>query len=262
MKSGTTSLHDYLDEHPDIQMSKPKEIHYYADENYLSKSIDWYHAFFESDQKVLGTSPQSYTKRHNKYYQHIPERIQKHNPKVKLIYIVRDPIKRLESHVLESFHCDPIKDIRYSRKSDNYLKTSLYFYQLSAYLDYFSKEQILVISMEDLIEDKLKTLNQIFEFLGVDSLKDASLFDYESNTAMDKQVPFFIRSLLVYRFLRKLFPNQADRITSKFLRSFFPKLMNKPKLDSTSLDKIRPLLEEDVKKFRELTGKDFPQWTI
>lgn len=262
MKSGTTSLHEYLNEHPDIYMSSPKEIHYYADEYYLNKDINWYYSFFQSDKKICGTSPQSYTKRHNKYYQSIPERIAKHNPGVKLIYLVRDPIKRMESHVLESFHCDPIKDIRYSKESDNYLKTSMYYYQLSAYLDYFPMSQIKVVSMEELVQDKMGTLNEIFRFLGLQELKDKSLFNYESNTAHDKMVPFFIRSLWAYRFIHKIFPRYSDQITARFLRTFFPKLMNKPKLDEETLQRIRPILSEDVKKFRELTGKKFSQWSL
>ena len=85
MKAGTSSLHEYLNLHPDIYMSNPKEIHYYADEFYQNKTKDWYTSFFKTDKKIAGTTPQSYTKYHNKYYQNIPERIYKDTPDVKLI---------------------------------------------------------------------------------------------------------------------------------------------------------------------------------
>ena len=71
MKSGTSSLHDYLNLHPDIYMYNPKEIHYYADGTYGVKSKEWYASFFETDKKIAGTTPQSYTKCHNKYYKSI-----------------------------------------------------------------------------------------------------------------------------------------------------------------------------------------------
>ncbi len=262
MKSGTTSLHDYLNEHPDISMSNPKEIHYYADEYYSTKPLEWYHAFLNSSSKLVGTSPQSYTKRHNKYYQHIPERIRKHNPDVKLIYIVRDPLKRMESHVLESYHCDPISDIRYSKTSDNYLNTSLYFYQISAYLDHFPRNQIKVVSMEELVNDKLSTMNSLFHFLGVTPMQDESIFEYESNTAFEKGVPFFIRSLMPYRIIRKLSFGVVDKFVIWFLKLFVPRLMQKPKLSQDELDRVLPLLKSDVEKFRKFTGKEFSEWSI
>jgi len=141
MKGGTSSLHDYLSLHPEIFMSDPKEIHYYADGDYNKQSIDWYKSLFKTDKKIVGTTPQSYTKCHNKYYKNIPERIKRHNPDVKMIYIVRDPIERYTSHILESYHCDPAHDIQYSIESKNYLKTSMYYMQMEAFLKYFDLSQ-------------------------------------------------------------------------------------------------------------------------
>src|SRR5690554_4933962 len=87
MKSGTTSLHDYLNKHPDIFMSEPKEIHFYNDLSKLTK--EKYLDYFKTDKKVVGTTPQSYTKAHHIDFKNIPEKIFKDTPNVKLIYIVR-----------------------------------------------------------------------------------------------------------------------------------------------------------------------------
>lgn len=262
MKCGTTSLHDYLNRHPDIFMSEPKEIHYYADENYNSKDVGWYKDFFKSDSKIVGTTPQSYTKAHNKYYKNIPERIHKDTPDVKMIYIVRDPIKRYASHILESYHCDPIHDIEYSKESGNFWKTSLYYYQISHYLKYFKKEQIHVLSLEELNENPLNELNKIFKFLEVEEVENKSLFDFVSNSAETKKIPKRIKNNILYRAGLKLNANATAKVGELLAKRFYKKLLSKPTLTNEDLDFLKEKLQDDVTKFRELTGKPFGKWSI
>lgn len=262
MKSGTSSLHDYLSLHPDIFMSGPKEIHYFADENYHLKTIDWYKSFFKTDKKIRGCSPQSYTKCHNKFYQHIPERIKKHKPDVKMIYIVRDPIKRYSSHILESYHCDPQEDILYSKESDNYLKTSMYYMQLQAYLKYFDLSQIHILSLEDLEKNRLDELNAIFRFLGVEELRDEKLFDFVTNAAETKAIPTVIRHHWLYRLGNKISRKITTKIANRIASNFFAHQLKKQVLTEKEEKELRTKLEEDVTNFRKITGKDFSNWSI
>lgn len=65
MKSGTTTLHNYLNMHPDIFMSqKPKEPQYFVQELNWSKGEDWYLSLFEAagDAKIIGESSTDYSK--------------------------------------------------------------------------------------------------------------------------------------------------------------------------------------------------------
>lgn len=262
MKSGTSSLHDYLNLHPDIFMSDPKEIHYYADETFGVKSKEWYSSFFKTDKIIAGTTPQSYTKCHNKYYQNIPERIHKDTPNVKLIYIVRDPIKRYASHILESYHCDSAADVEYSRVSGNYLKTSMYAMQLKSYLRFFSMDQIHILSLEDLQKNRLKELNAIFKFLGVEELKNEKLFDFKTNTAETKEVPAVIKRSFFIRGLAKLSPILAEKSASFLSKYFFRNLSRKPILSEKEIDSLKLMLEDDINEFRMITGKPFDQWEV
>jgi hypothetical protein len=262
MKAGTTSLHNYLAKHPDIFMSEPKEIHYYIDEHYQTKTIDWYKSFFKTDKKIIGTSPQSYTKCHHKLYKNIPERIFKDSPDIKLIYLVRDPIERYKSHILESYHCDPPKKVRYSKHSENYLKTSMYYMQITSFLEYFKKEQILVVSSEDLKTNRLEELNTIFNFLEVDKLENNSIFDFESNTALEKKVPHVIKYSMPYRAGNKISPKMTEKIGAFFSKTFLKYQTEKPKLTDSEYKSLFSKLKPDIDKFRKLTGKEFPQWNI
>lgn len=262
MKSGTTSLHNYLAKHPDIFMSKQKEIHYFSDANYNTKSIDWYKNQFITDKKIRGTSPQGYTKHHHADAHNVLERLSKIIPDVKMIYIVRDPIERYRSHILEAYHCDPPKDVRYSKKVNNFLKTSMYYMQISAFLNFFDMKQIHVLSLEDLKENRLHELNKIFDFLEVKRLNDDSLFDFESNIAKDKDIPHVIKYSLPYRAGHKLVPKLTKKLGLFFSKTFLKYQMEKPKLSKDEIIKLKEKLKPDIDKFKELTGKRFPQWQI
>lgn len=262
MKSGTSSLHDYLNLHPDIFMSEPKEIHYYADGTYLVKSREWYTSFFKTNKKIAGTTPQSYTKCHNKYYQSIPQRIYEDTPDAKLIYIVRDPIKRYASHILESYHCDSPTDVRYSQESENYLKTSMYGMQLKAYLKYFDKKQIHVLALEDLNQHKLKELNKIFQFLEVQTMTNESMFDFKSNTAETKGIPAAIRGNFFIRMLSKISKPFGEEVSTMLSERFYANQLKKPTISHQEKEELKNKLREDITEFRRLTGKSFDQWEI
>lgn len=262
MKSGTTSLHNYLNLHPDIFMSEPKELHYYSDQYFETWDREWYKSLFITDCKVRGTSPQSYTKAHNMYYKNIPERIYRDTPDVKMIYVVRDPIKRYESHILESYHCDPVQDVKYNKESGNYWKTSLYYYQISQFLEYFKKEQIHVLSLEELQANVLGEMNKIFSFLEVSEVSDPEMFNFVSNTADTKGIPRVIQDNLLYRAGLKLDKGLTKRIGSNLSKRFFKNQLKKPTLTKGEKEDLKNKLKEDINKFRILTGKSFEEWSI
>ena len=262
MKCGTSSLHDYLNLHPDIFMSEPKEIHYYADADFLSKSKDWYLSHFKTDKKVVGTTPQSYTKCHNKFYLNIPERIHKDSPDIKMIYIMRDPIERYRSHILESYHCDPQEDIAYSKESGNYLKTGLYYMQLTEYLKYFELKQIHLMCIEDLKDDSLGEMNKIFDFLGLEAMQEEVAFDFVSNDASTKTIPTIIRDHLLYRIGSKIAPAMTEGIASKMAEIYFKVQIKKPILTDSELSELKEIYAKDVEKLRELSGLRFEKWSV
>lgn len=262
MKSGTTSLHNYLAKHPDVFMSEPKEIHYFSDAHYNTKSIGWYKSQFITDKKIRGTSPQGYTKCHHADAHNVLERLSKTIPDVKMIYIVRDPIERYRSHILEAYHCDPPKDVKYSKKVNNFLKTSMYFMQISAFLKYFELKQIHILSLEDLQENRLSELNKIFDFLEIERLNDNSLFNFESNIAKDKDLPHVIKYSLPYRAGHKLMPKGTKKFGLFFTKTFLKNQMRKPNLSKEEIVKLKEELKPDIDKFKELTEKRFPQWQI
>ena len=98
MKSGTTTLHEYLDSHPQIAMSRIKEPGFFVEELTLRQGEDWYLSLFEQDDRFRyrGESSTHYTKL--PVFRGVAERLSRFNPEARLIYIMRNPIERLVSH--------------------------------------------------------------------------------------------------------------------------------------------------------------------
>lgn len=199
-KSGTTSLHEYLDKHQDIFMSKPlKEPGFFM-------PIKFMRTYFKSQKKpidiinskilmktfmmksyngesLFGESSTYYTLANRAEEFDIPARIHKYNPKMKLIYVLRDPFERLYSnyrHDKKKGRCDNISFGDYLNIHRNDLfKTSLYFYQIEQYLHFFKKENILLLTFNEVIKKTNKTLKKIFTFLDIDDAQYSYQVEYE-----------------------------------------------------------------------------------
>jgi hypothetical protein len=263
MKAGTTSLHNYLSLHPDIFMSTPKELQFFTKKSYEIHDLDWYKSFFKTKKKIAGASPQNYSKRHLDLYQGIPERMHKHIPNVKLIYILRDPIERYRSHLIESYYGGPWNKMPQFNDVDIYMKTSLYYYQLEAFLEYFDLDQIHITTLEELQNNKLKTLNKIFAFLEVPLLDDEKKFDFIKNSHTHKVLPYTFKKSLFFRGIKKISPSLAKKMNqSQWLKKYVFTKGDKIVLNNHQLDFLKSVFQPDIEKLRKVTGKSFDIWSI
>ena len=101
VKCGTTSLHRYLDCHPDIFMSKRKELDFFR--LHWTRRVPWYGAQFNASSKLNGESSPHYTHVGGDVsVAKMAERMASVVPDAKLLYLVRDPIKRIISEYRHS----------------------------------------------------------------------------------------------------------------------------------------------------------------
>ncbi|MDR3646441.1 MAG: sulfotransferase domain-containing protein [Candidatus Babeliales bacterium] len=186
-KCGTTSLYNYLIQHPDILPAAQKEVHYF-DLNY-ERGLDWYKSHFleKSPGKITGEASPFYL-----YHPLVPERVFKLLPKTKLIVLLRDPVERaisdyfytypgmsfeeaLQKEVeiikqeLDKINNDQYYDI-YSIIKYSYLTRGIYIDQIKRWREYFPKEQMLFLIYDDLCNDPKGTVNKVFKFLGLPEL--------------------------------------------------------------------------------------------
>lgn len=93
-KAGTTALYEYLSKHPQIQPTKEKELHYFNCEARYRLGVEFYRSLFRSssDAKLAFDASAGYL-----CNAQAPARIYAHNPEVKIIILLRDPVERAYS---------------------------------------------------------------------------------------------------------------------------------------------------------------------
>lgn len=195
-KAGTTSLYEYLKQHPQIWMSPIKETNFFAlegetlgfrgpgDQNYINKfsitEIENYLKLFQGveNQIAIGEASPLYL-----YSPKAPKSIRYYTPDTKLIVILRNPIERAYSHFLMFVRDgrEPISDFtealeqEKNRRQDywewawQYVSVGFYYVQLQRYFDTFDHSQISIYLFEDFNINPVNVLQNIFQFLGVNS---------------------------------------------------------------------------------------------
>ena len=185
-KSGTTSFDYYLRQHPQICMpSNLKEVHFFDRDRLFKYWSDkliypFYHSNFDPQKhhKIIGEVTPIYS-----YWNPTMSRIWKYNSKMKIILILRNPIRRAFSHWQMSKKSGHEKHSFYEaitqetlrarsrlpRQSikNSYIDRGLYVEQIRKIKRFFPNEQILFIKSEDLKEDTEATLTELAQFLDV-----------------------------------------------------------------------------------------------
>ena len=193
-RTGTTSLYHYLDQHPSLSKSAYDELGYFDDNYHLG--LNWYRSLFPSifTKYLIKLKTNNFmTYDVTPSYVRRPwnaKRIKKLFPDTKLIVILRNPVDRTYSHyhLAEQFgetrtfeeivkeDMDNILNWNIDLKDDNYfankveksfLARGFYAEQLSIWFKLFSKNQIMIVSSEQLASDTKNTMNSIFQFLNL-----------------------------------------------------------------------------------------------
>ena len=188
MKCGTSSLHNYLAQHPGVIAPLRKEVHYF-DLHYDEGEL-WYRAnFARSGEPGLNLDSSPY------YLAHplAPQRAHALVPNARLIVLLRDPVRRAYSHYWherdkqretlpfeEAIAAEPTRlgddeqrlargEIRHSRAHQHfgYLARGRYAEQLERWWQVYPREQTLVLRFEDLAREPMSVLGRTLDFLGL-----------------------------------------------------------------------------------------------
>jgi hypothetical protein len=278
MKCGTTSLHHYLDLHPEISMSDPKEVRFFDDPAWEER-IDWYRGHFDPDSPVRGEASVYYSA--YPWIPDVPRRIHSLVPDARLIYMVGDPIKRLSAQWAEwcEIEADRSREMlgKWARKpfaevlSDfddprhPVVCPSRYATQLEQYLELFPREQVLVIDQHDLKHDRLPTLARIFRFLQVDDTFVSPQFTAELNTHEEKRRAFATYSAVRKGLLRagvRFLPESVRQPLGARLRATLSRPLVRPEVDESLVPGLERALKDEADRLRRLTGMPFPHWSV
>jgi hypothetical protein len=266
-KCGTTSLHEYLDEHPEISMSAEKELNFFVPEKSGGRSVEWYERQFDARAPVRGESSPSYTA--HPFYPGPPARIRALVPDVRLVYLVRDPIERTVSHWFHraSTHAEmpSLEDTLESEQGDWIVGLSRYWLQLEQYLPHFPPEQILVVDTDDLRDRRDETLARIFRFVGVDPDFRSAEFEREHvPVARPVQRTRAGRAVLggLQRSLGATRTSAVLARTPTVLKTRFRRTVDRPVVTEAIRTRLERELRGDVERLRAHTGQAFDGWSI
>jgi len=168
-KGGTTALLKYLKQHPQIYMPR-QEMHFFS--WYYDRGERWYAKHFRYNLSlcIYGEKSPSYM-----YLDAglVAKRMHETMPSVKLIFMLRDPVKRAYSEywmlVLNGEEKLPFNEAVW-REDRDYLKRGFYAQQIREYLKYFGKENIMILISEDFRKNRERRMKEVFDFLGVEHI--------------------------------------------------------------------------------------------
>lgn len=277
-KSGTTSLFNYLDEHPEVFMCPEKEPNYFSYQDivqqnlyYAEKGIgnrDEYEKLFKdvTSEKAIGEASVSYL-----FYEKVPARIKTTVPDAKIIIILRNPVDRAFSHYLMDTRLGYLniafEDIIYKRVQhplldlyyQQFVELGFYFEQVKRYIDLFGEGQVKIFINDDLKEDISKVILSVYAFLNINS---NLMPDFKKQyNVYQKPRNIFISKLYSSKHLRnlarKIIPeNLVDTVKNTLLIKG-----KKPKLSMETRKYLNGLFKDNILQTAGLIGRDLSHWS-
>jgi hypothetical protein len=277
-KSGTSSLANYLGQHPEVFMSGIKEPFFYADGTGFV-DFDEYKSLFGcvSNEKAIGEASTGYL-----FDVNAPELIKNNHPGAKIIIMLRYPVDMAYSY-WQYMQVDGNEDLTFEqaispeqiayRHTDEfrgkcknwwpsyiYLQRAMYSEQVRRYLNVFGKDRVKVIVFEEFIRDPLDYCRDVFGFLGVDASFAPEIKRLNEGGVVRSKL---IRDVIYnreYRFLRKVFtPKMRERVR------FFVRDLNKTKVGVKRIGTDTKLylddyFREDIERLELLLGVEIACW--
>jgi hypothetical protein len=285
-KAGTTALHHYLDLHPQIHMCPLKEPHFFSTDLIYQRGLEWYKGLYADAQpgQICGEASTSYSFWANTAI--TAKRIYDALPGVKLIYIVREPIARAEAECLQVLKYSQfvLKDNSLPRSVDallDYLqaennslamqpiRTGEYITQIEHYLQWFGRDQLLVLFHSDLRDRPQQVLSTVFKFLEVEDIQlDLKLLQNHNITAD------FVRGLKSEALRNSLqrFPGYelakalVPPVIKRRIQSFALKQMQNDQIITPLSNQTRRSLSEHFQPFNESLANflncDLSHWQL
>jgi Sulfotransferase domain len=286
-KSGTTSLYEYLKQHPDVFMCVPKEPHYFstdfADLSIVDNLSEYSDLFKKCPDniRVLGEASAWYL-----YSKTAIKNIYKYNDNAKIIVVIRNPIevlKSLHSNYLFNYYEDQgsfndawnLQEVRkageqipkYCKEPKllQYKAVTSFGTQLQDLYSIFPENQIKCILFDDFIANTQSVYESILEFL---DLNTNHKIDFKkNNSSKSHRIEFINRYLLnppggikfIWKKIKKIFGNEIVKHVDKIIL-LNTKEANHQNIDDESYSGYIDEYDDDIKKIELLLGRDLSSW--
>jgi sulfotransferase family protein len=183
-RSGTTWLYELLDRHPDVYMAKPvkPEPKFFLVDHLYDRGLEYYATtwFAAADSRLAGEKSTDYLESAA-----AADRIARDLPRVKLVFILREPAERAYSNYVwsrmnglehEEFETalrleeqrerELPERLRFARPY-SYFSRGLYADLLAPYFERFPRPQLLILRFEDIRDRPRALIERLHRFLGI-----------------------------------------------------------------------------------------------
>jgi hypothetical protein len=283
-KSGTTSLAQFLGDHPQIYMPWLQEPNFFAYEQadiegsprpevernsvykrHRARTLAQYESLFEEAPAgaLVGECSPEYMRS-----AYACPRIAEELPNAKLLAILRNPIDRAfsdyQAFVRDSLERAPFGEaIRRPpgiEPGSQYVMTGFYGRQLQPYFETFGADRVKVILNEDLRVDAKHVLDDVCEWLGVDPMPDSAALANQFNVSgrpRNSAVALAYKLRRVSRpWAKPIVPERLQRGVDSILANGLQRESVPPAVRSELIEIYR----EDIELLQSLTGRDLGDW--
>lgn len=255
-KCATTFLYNVFKEnYPEIFCTKIKELNFFTNDflksesyykDYRVKNLNDYYSKYRAAAKELYLTDFSVS-----YftYPEVAKRIKEFNPKAKIIIVYRNPIERAYSHIEMDARMGISKKIEDITPGTfvyrQYILNSMFYLNLNNYLEYFSRDNILVLNSKNM-EEELEKINQ---FLGLQKREISSNLPRNEKKYLKNSLgKILIKNRSKIEKIKALFPFiNFSRLSRFFLYSQSASLTN----DDVSIELKKSHLSEIEKDFEQ-----------
>jgi hypothetical protein len=280
-KSGTTALHHYLSQHPDVYLPSVKESHFFDDGH-----GEWRLGLDHYLRRYFGSAPAgALAGEIDPEYLFFPEvagRLAGYFPNARLLFVLREPVARAYSHYwmtvrrgrepldfAAALAAEPgrMGGDHLTRSDFSYASRGHYAVQIQRYLDHFSREQMLFLFSDDLKRNPASALDQVYGFLGLQPIPYRPISDEESHQAympismgfqglLDERSKLkkFSKALLP-GFVRRPMMDLLYQVQERNRKPFKP-----PPMDPASKARLQDEFAADIDYLQELTGNSLGAW--
>jgi len=280
-KCGTTSLHHYLSQHPEVYVPKRKELHYfsYAHMQRFAAGPGDAHIL-----KPLCATRQAYEKHYEKagiqsavgdispsylYYAEVSERIKAELGRPKIVVVLRDPIDKAFSQYMHlvrdnretlSFYDALMAEKQHERDGWaalwRYSESSLYAAKLKRYLDDFGIDRVKILLFAELSRNPHAVMRDLFHFLDIDPNFHPDTSKVLNKSGLPKSralADFLAKPNVVTAVAKKMVPESV----SSTIRSALVNLNTgaKRQIDEKSRAYLRDFFAADVGEVEKLLGQ-------
>jgi hypothetical protein len=284
-KCGTTSLSAALASAPDILMPSEKEPKYFSvnfrpkqmagpgdSEAYENKprTLDAYRRLFEAvpSRVIVGEASTDYL-----YYQDCADEIRRICGDIRIIIVLRDPVKRAFSNYLHMRRdgreylafADALAKERLRREQGyeyawHYFENGCYADRVRKFQETFS--MVRVIIYEEFFQDPLLAYNELLEFVGSEkrfSENDAVLSTRRNVSGIPISGPVYRRARVLANtgFLRMV---RRSAVVEKGLAVAQRFMLKRPCLDPTVGASLVRRYRTNIAQLEEMIGRDLRMW--